>query len=179
MIKCSFMNYVVVGSSPVVLTYISDFSPLSNKELPDIQVTVDCRFTLKHVLETIRTYSPMHHTNKYSKYSSVIRSVLVNGWMFVYKLNWGGFKFCCTYLIFRFRECFVQGVSYYSGNYRVYIHSEVCTWYDKNIQSNTPYRKVLAAQLNHWVSFTKWLGFCLWTKWLWVRCPLQSLKLQT
>ena len=29
-----------------------------------------------------------------------------------------------------------QGVSWHSGNYRVYIHSETRTWHDKNIQTN-------------------------------------------
>ena len=32
--------------------------------------------------------------------------------------------------------------------------------------------------LNHLASLAKWLRVCLWTKWLWVRVQLQSLKLQ-
>ena len=39
MIKCSFMNYVVVGSSPVAVTDTSDFAPASSKEFLDIQAT--------------------------------------------------------------------------------------------------------------------------------------------
>ena len=31
---------------------------------------------------------------------------------------------------------FKQGVPWYSGNYRVWIHSETRTWHDKNIQSD-------------------------------------------
>ena len=41
----------------------------------------------------------------------------------------------CSHLNFRFRTCFVQGVPWHSGNYRVWIHSETCTWHDKNMQS--------------------------------------------
>ena len=33
MIKCSFTNKVVLGSNPVTVTYISDFEPVSSKEL--------------------------------------------------------------------------------------------------------------------------------------------------
>ena len=36
---------------------------------------------------------------------------------------------------FRFRACFEQGVPWHSGNYRVWIHPEMRTWHDKNIQS--------------------------------------------
>ena len=35
---------------------------------------------------------------------------------------------------FRFRTCFVKGVPWHSGNYRVGIHSKTRTWYDKNTQ---------------------------------------------
>ena len=38
-------------------------------------------------------------------------------------------------LQFRYRVCFEQGVSWYSGNCRIWIHSETRTWHDKNIHS--------------------------------------------
>ena len=44
MVECSFMNYVVVGSSPVAVT--SDFAPPLSKEFLDIQATMECGFTL-------------------------------------------------------------------------------------------------------------------------------------
>ena len=34
----------------------------------------------------------------------------------------------------RYRACFEEGVPWHSGNYRVYIHSEMRTWHDNNIQ---------------------------------------------
>ena len=41
----------------------------------------------------------------------------------------------CSYLNFRYRACFEKGVPWYSGIYRVWIHSETCTWHNNNIQS--------------------------------------------
>ena len=55
--------------------------------------------------------------------------------MFIYKLSGCGFDFNYSHLNFRFCACFEQGVPWHSGNYRVRIHSETCTWHDKNIQS--------------------------------------------
>ena len=62
--------------------------------------------------------------------------------MFVYELNGCGFESRCSHLNFRFRACFKQGVPWHSGNYRVWIHSEMRTWHDKNIQSWSPVCKV-------------------------------------
>ena len=56
------------------------------------------------------------------------------------------------------------------------IYSETCTWHN-NIQSNAPYRLVLATQLNHLGSLAKWLSVLSWTKQLWVRIPILSLIL--
>ena len=102
-------------------------------------------------------------------------------WLLVYKLSGCGFESRCSHLNFRFRACFEQKVPWHSGNYRVWIHSEIRTWY-KHIQSNAPYRWVLATQLNHLkklASLAKWLSVCLRTKWLWVRVQLQSPKQRT
>ena len=54
--------------------------------------------------------------------------------MFIQELSGCGVESSCRHLNFRFRACFQQGVSWHSGNYRVWIHSETCTWHDKNIQ---------------------------------------------
>ena len=63
-------------------------------------------------------------------------------------------------------------------NYSVLIDSETRTWHDNNLESNGPYRKVFTTQLNHMTILVKWLNVRLWTKWLWVRIPLLSLKRQ-
>ena len=120
----------------------------------------------------------MHRTDKYSQHSSMIWPVWLKGWVFIYELSGYGFESSCSHLKFRFCACFEQGVPWHSGNYRVWIHSETRTWHDKNIQSNVLYRQVHTTQLNHLVSVAKWLSVRLWTKWLWVRVQLQSLKIQ-
>ena len=91
MVECSFMNYLLVGSSPFVATYTSDFDLASSKEFLDIQIfieseftlkcvcdildvlaTIECEFTLKRLCDMIRTYSQMHHIDKCSQHSSII-----------------------------------------------------------------------------------------------------------
>ena len=53
MIECSFKNYVIVDSNPVAVTLVS------SKEFPDIQVSTECRFTLKRARDMIITYSQL------------------------------------------------------------------------------------------------------------------------
>ena len=125
----------------------------------------------------IRRYSQMDRKDKYSRHSSIIWPVWLNGWMIVYELSCCGFESRCSHLNFRFRACFEQGAPWHLGNYGVWIHSETRPWHDKKRQSNAPYRHVLTTQLNHLASWDKWLSLRLWTKWLWIRVPLQSLKL--
>ena len=66
--------------------------PASSKEFLDIQATIECGFTLKCMYNMIRSYSQIHHTDKYSQHSSIIWPVLLNGWVFVYELSGWGFK---------------------------------------------------------------------------------------
>ena len=47
--------------------------------------TIECGFTLKRVLDMIKTYSQMHHANKYSQHNSIIWPVWLNGWVFGYE----------------------------------------------------------------------------------------------
>ena len=50
---------MVLGSSPVAVTSTSDYVPASSKEFLDIQATIECGFTLKHLRDMIRTYSQL------------------------------------------------------------------------------------------------------------------------
>ena len=152
--------------------------PASSKEFLGIHATGEFGFTLKLVRDMIKTYSQMHRTDKYSRHSSIILLVWPNGWVFAYELSGCSFESPCSDLIFRYGACFEQGVPWHSGNCRVWIHFGNRTWHDKNIQSNSPYRKVLTTQLNHLASSAKWLSVRLRTRWLWFRVPLQSLNLQ-
>ena len=153
-------------------------APPSSKEFLHIQAFAECGFTLELVREMIKTYNQMHRTDKYSQLSSIIWPVWLNDWVFVYELSGCGFESRCSHLIFRYGACLEQGVHWHSGNCRVWIHSQTRTWHDKNIQSNASCIQVLTTQFNHLESLTKWLDVRLWTKWLWIRIPLQSLNLQ-
>ena len=62
-----------LGSSPAGVTYTSYYALALNKGFLDIQATIECGFSLKHVPDMIRT------SDKYSEHSSVIRSVQPNG----------------------------------------------------------------------------------------------------
>ena len=82
------------------------------------------------------------HLTVYSKHSSVIWPVWLNGWVFLYELSGSGFqsnlffstsfgycsgymfKSCYSHLNFRYGACFEQEVSGHLGNYRVWIHSK-------------------------------------------------------
>ena len=152
-------------------------APASTKEFLHLQETIECGFNLEHERDTIRTYSQIHRTGKYSQHSLIIWRVRLYPWVFVYQLSGCGFESSYIHLNFRFRICFGQGVPWHSGNYGVWIKSETRTWHDKNIQSNASYRKVLTTHLNHLASFPKWLSVHLWTNWWWVRAKLHSLKL--
>ena len=54
---------MVVGSSPVAVTEISDMVPVLSEEFLDIQATIECEFTLKRVGDMIRTYSQCSTSN--------------------------------------------------------------------------------------------------------------------
>ena len=60
--------------------------------------TAWCGFTLKLVGGMIITYSQMQCTDMYSKHSSIIWLVWLNGWVFLYELSGCGFKSCCCWL---------------------------------------------------------------------------------
>ena len=86
---------------------------------------MECGFTLKPVRDMIRTDSQMHRTDKYSQHSSIIFPVEINGWVFVYELSVCGFESRYGHLNLWFCACFEQGVPWHSGNYEVWLHSDI------------------------------------------------------
>ena len=86
---------VVVGSSPAAVTYNSDFVPVSGKEFLDIQVTIECGFTLKRLRDMIRTYSHYFLFSICCEYLSV--RVLICT-VFVSELRGCGFESSCSHL---------------------------------------------------------------------------------
>ena len=61
--------------------------------------SAECRCTLKHVCDMIRTHSQMHHADKYSQNNSFIWLVLLNAC---------GFQFHHSYLNLRYRSSWKQ-----------------------------------------------------------------------
>ena len=104
----------------------------------------------------------MHRTDKYSQHSSIIWSVWLNGWMLVDESSGCGFESSWSHLNFRFRACFEQGLSWHSGNYRVWIQSETRTWHDQNIQSKS---HIVYMKLGNMI-YHYWFSKLLWQK-LW------------
>ena len=105
-----------------------------------VSIHIKCGFTLKWVPDMTKTHSQMHHRDKYFQNSSIIWQVWPNGKVFVYKLTGVGFESHLSHLNFRYRACFQQGVPWHSAKYRVWIHSNMRTPLNKNIQSNALYR---------------------------------------
>ena len=59
-------------------------------------------FTLKNICDIIRTYSQTHCTDRYLQHSSIIWTVWLNGWVFVYELKRCEFKSSCSLFFFFF-----------------------------------------------------------------------------
>ena len=144
---------------------------VSTNEFLDIQAMIERGFTLKCMRDTIRIYSQTHFTDS-TQSSSIIWPVWLNCWVFVHKLRGCGFESLKLQILWLFQP--MSSLTF--RQLRVWIDSDMHMWHDKNIQSNVPNRWVLATQLNHLASLAKWLSACLWSKWLWVRVLLQSLK---
>ena len=154
------------------------FHTCLQQEFHQIEVTIECGFTLKSLREMIRTYSEVHRTDKYSGDSFIVCSVWPNARVFVYELSGSRFECSCSHLKFRYGACFHQGFPSHSGKYRVWIHCGMRKSHDKKIQSSVPYKQVLKTQPNHLVSLANWMGFCLQAKWFWVPFQLLLVKSQ-
>ena len=50
-----------MGSSPVAVTWTSNFVPALSKEFLDIQTSIECGFTLKRLRDMTRTYNQKPH----------------------------------------------------------------------------------------------------------------------
>ena len=138
--------------------------PVCSEEFLDLQATIKCGITLKYVHDMARTYSQMQHTDKYLQHSSNIFRVLLNSWVFVFKVSGCGFYSGCSHLNIIFRACLKQCVPWQSGNYRMWIHFETRTWYDKTyswMQCGDQYSK---------------LSSIIWTRWLSGWVPVHELR---
>ena len=71
----------------------------------------------------------------FKRLSSVLWLILLNDWVwvvFVYELSGSGFESHCSHFNFKYHAWFLskKKVPWHSGNCRVYIHSETCSWHD-------------------------------------------------
>ena len=101
-VSCVMSTYLCGASDCMLWLCHVQVSEWIYKEFLDIQATTECRFTLKRIRDMIITYSQMYHTDKYSRHSSIIWPVWLNGWVFVYELNACGFESRCCHLSFRY-----------------------------------------------------------------------------
>ena len=72
---------VVADRCLVAVTQTSAFTPASRKEFADIQATVECGATVKRFRHMLRTYSQMHHKDRYLKHISISFSVCLDRWL--------------------------------------------------------------------------------------------------
>ena len=67
-----------MGSNFAAVAETLDIASVSNKELLDIQATIECKCTLKRIRGMIIAYSQMSLTDKNSKHCLIIRPVWLN-----------------------------------------------------------------------------------------------------
>ena len=80
---------------------------------------------------------------------------------------------CCEYL---FVWCIWLHVIIMSRTVCYYHTRMLLLWPYVVIISYYYHEMILTTQLNHLSSLAKWLNIRVWTKWLWIRIPLLSLK---
>ena len=168
-----FQNESTLYSFPLLSLKPPIWRRLQARSSFTLRQTIKCRFTLKLVREMI--LNTVKCTVQTSSHSSIIWPVWLNGRVFVYELSrcgyeslklqvWGLFRartsltFRKTILECRFGLKLVR---------HIIIHTVKCT-----VQIN--YHNATQSL----ASLAKWLSVRLQTKWLWVRLPLLSLKVQ-
>ena len=116
---------ILVSNAVALIAF--DLVPALRKGFLDIQPTLECGFTLKPMHDMTRTYSQMHCADKCPEESSMISQIFRDGPAFDYQLSDSAFEGSCNHLNFRYCPCFQLRVPWHSGNYRVWIHSELRT----------------------------------------------------
>ena len=60
---------MVLSSIPLAVTSPSDFAPPPSKDFLEIQATIECGITLKHIRDMTTTYSLIQRTEKSLQHS--------------------------------------------------------------------------------------------------------------
>ena len=135
-VRCIWRYVIIASPMRMRVNPHSVVAWMSRKCLLDAGANI----TVKRIRDVITTCSQLHGTDMYSEHSSNIWSIWPNGWVFIYKLSGSGCESSSSHLNIRFDPCFDQGIPWHPGNYRVWIHCEMRTWQDENIQSNISWR---------------------------------------
>ena len=139
---------------------------------------IECRFTLKSIPDMIRTYSQMHSTDKYSQHSSVIWSVWLNDWVFVYELSGCGLEYRWSHLNFIFCAWFEASIS---SRFRQ-LYSVEALWNASVAWREHAIKCMVQISTNNTTQsfgqFGKIIKCSFITNWLGIQIPFQSLKLQ-
>ena len=101
-----FIRYVIITSRTrfrvnlhSIVAWISRNSLLETDAISEFQVIATIHFEMR--TDMIITYSQIHRIDKYWQHSSIIWSVWLNGWVFVYKLSGYGFESRCFHYMFK------------------------------------------------------------------------------
>ena len=94
----------------------------------------------------IRTYGQMHRTDKYSQHSSIIWSLCLNGWVFVYKLSGCGFEYSCSHLVDGFFKDF--NIANQQSRRKAFWSSNITFWIQCSCNRKTTTEMFLIGVLN-------------------------------
>ena len=107
-----FIRYVIVNNMILhidntrfrvnlhsIIAWISRNSLLETDAISEFQVIATIHFETR--TDMIITYSQIYRIDKYCQHSSIIWSVWLNGWVFVYKLSGYGFESRCFHYMFK------------------------------------------------------------------------------
>ena len=82
------------------------------------------KFLNTHVAKTQMLKIALSDYNGIRTHNYLVREQTQNGWVFIYELNGRRVESCCSHLNFRYHAYFEQRVLWYSGNFKVYIHTK-------------------------------------------------------
>ena len=109
-------------------------------------------YPLRDILSQIfKQYSDLSDSNEIRTHKHQFinkhSAILLNGWVFIYKLSGCGFKSHCCHLTLDVVPASSKEFLDIQANYRVWIHSETCTWHDNNRQHSDCCLKLQKHQL--------------------------------
>ena len=134
-LRCIWLYVLVMSHKELLARSRREIWSLSDWNWTRTQNHLGRKRTLNHLAKLAKWLSCVLSTYLYCAFDCMLLSCQeVRVTRFI--LRGSGLESSCSHLNVTFRACFEQEVPRHSGNYRVWIHSEKRTWYDKNIQSD-------------------------------------------